>query len=353
MQITFEPVWFDSFGAKSSCILIRTADVSILIDPGAAIMQPSFPASFAKKVYWLEKAKAAIRKAGRKATVTVVTHYHYDHFTRAPEFYKGKTLLAKTPNEYINDSQRKRAETFFQSLWKFFENKELEGLLEKSTVKAYPNPLESLKDSMKVDFGGYAERRRELLNKGLEWFKRRVKNWNSWRKIPELESEKLTIRFADGKKFNFGKTLVKFTKPLFHGIEFSRVGWVISVTIEHKGKKLLYSSDLNGPIIEDYASWIIRENPDILVLDGPMTYMFGYLLNRTNLNRVIKNVCRIINETDTQLIIFDHHLPREPKFKQRLSKVYELAKETDKRILTAAEYLNKKPKVLEAVASKL
>jgi hypothetical protein len=350
MLITFKPVWFDSFGAKSSCILVRTADVSVLIDPGASIMHPSFPASFARKVYWLEKAKVAINKAMKKASVVVVTHYHYDHYDRNPNLYEGKTLLAKNPNEYINDSQRKRAQTFFQSLWKFSKNRELEEALKESMVKVYPNPLENLRDSMKINFGDYAERRKELLDKGLKWFKRRVKNWNSWERIPELESKKIRIRFADGKEFKFRRTLIKFTRPLFHGIEFSRVGWIISLIIEHKNEKLLYSSDLNGPIIEDYASWIMRENPDILVLDGPMTYMFGYLLNRTNLNRVIKNVSRIISKTDTQLIIFDHHLPREPKFKQRLSKVYELAKREDKRILTAAEYLNKKPKVLEVAA---
>jgi hypothetical protein len=310
-------------------------------------MQPSFPASFAEKFQWLEEAETAIREAGQKAEIMIVTHYHYDHFMQNPGFYEGKLLLTKNPNEYINDSQRRRAEAFLQQLWAYFGNKNLEEALEEKKRKKYPNPLESLKDSMKTDFGEYAERRRELLDKGLKWFDRRVKNWNSWKKIPELESEKLTVRFADGKEFQFGKTRIKCTAPLFHGIEFSRVGWVFSTIIEHEGQKLLYSSDLNGPIIEDYASWIIRENPNILVLDGPMTYMFGYLLNRTNLNRVIKNVCRIINETDTQLIIFDHHLPREPKFKQRLSKVYELAKKKNRRVLTAAEYLDKKPKVLE------
>lgn len=49
---TFELVWFDSLGAKSSCALVRTPDVSVLIDPRVAVMQPGFPASWAKKLYW-------------------------------------------------------------------------------------------------------------------------------------------------------------------------------------------------------------------------------------------------------------------------------------------------------------
>jgi predicted metallo-beta-lactamase superfamily hydrolase len=33
----------------------------------------------------------------------------------------------------------------------------------------------------------------------------------------------------------------------------------------------IYTSHLQGPGIEDYAQWIIKENPDILILDGPPT----------------------------------------------------------------------------------
>jgi len=312
-------------------------------------MQPSFPASWAEKIRWLDEAEAAIRKAGREAEVVVVTHYHYDHYARDPAFYEGKLLLAKNPNEYINDSQHERAEHFFHGLYGHFLGKELKEVLEPKEKKEYPNPLDELKHSMSVDFGDYAKRRRELLKKGVKWFRKRVKNWNSWPKIPELESKNLTVKFADGKRFKFGDTYVKCTSPLFHGIEFSRVGWVFALTVQHGSEKLLYSSDLDGPIIEDYADWIIKENPSVLILDGPMTYMFGYLLTRTTLNRVILNVCRIIEETDVSLVIFDHHLPREPKFKQRLCRVYELATEKEKKVLTAAEYLGRKPKVLELV----
>ncbi|MEE8299774.1 MAG: hypothetical protein V3R28_00540 [Desulfatiglandales bacterium] len=40
-------------------------------------------------------------------------------------------------------------------------------------------------------------------------------------------------------------------------------------------------------MIEDYAQWIIKENPDILILDGPPGYLFGYMVNRINLQRAI------------------------------------------------------------------
>jgi len=61
------------------------------------------------------------------------------------------------------------------------------------------------------------------------------------------------VRFPEGRTFRFGSTRVSFTGPMFHGIEFSRVGWVFATVVEHGGEKLIHSSDLNGLMIEDYA----------------------------------------------------------------------------------------------------
>lgn len=349
MSLSFEPVWFDSLGAKSSCVLVKTSDVSILIDPGIAVMQPSFPASEEEKMEWAMEGERRIKKAGGKADVIIISHYHYDHyFPEDFNIYRGKTLLVKNPNEYINDSQRRRAEYFYSNLYTCFGKVSLEGVLEASEPEEYPDPMEELPIASSKDFGDYATRRRQLLEKGLKWFEKRVKNWNAYLKIPEATFEDIKILFADGREFRFGGTRIRFTRPFFHGIEFSRVGWVVSTVIEHEGKKLIHSSDLNGPIIEDYARWIILENPDVLILDGPMTYMLGYLLNKINLKRAVDNAVSIVDGTDADVIIYDHHLPRERHFKEHTSEVWDAAERLGKKVLTAAEFLGKEPKVLEA-----
>jgi predicted metallo-beta-lactamase superfamily hydrolase len=125
------------------------------------------------------------------------------------------------------------------------------------------------------------------------------------------------------------------------------LGWVFATVVEYKGEKLIHSSDLNGPIIEDYASWIIKENPDYLILDGPATYLIPYVLNLINFKRCVENICKIIKETNVKILILDHHLPREARYKQRLKKVYEAARAKNKKVVTAAELLGKKPKILE------
>jgi predicted metallo-beta-lactamase superfamily hydrolase len=83
-------VWFDSLGAKSSCIMVELKGCSLLVDPGVAVMHPSFPASLEDKVRWAREGYEAIVRAASEASVVVITHYHYDHYTDFdPAIYGG------------------------------------------------------------------------------------------------------------------------------------------------------------------------------------------------------------------------------------------------------------------------
>ncbi len=340
------PVWADSLGAKSFCTLIRTPDVSIVVDPGVAIMHPSFPASWEMKERWLIEGYEAISKTMREAEVVVITHYHYDHYTDFEEsFYRGRLILAKSPNEYINDSQRERAIHFFTNLFSM-EDLDLGEVMEEPSGLEVGNPLEEIPHAMSLDYADYSARKRELLDKGMRWFSKRVKMWEGYARIPEHDGREFRLRLADGKEFSFGKTRVRFTRPMFHGVEFSRVGWVIGLVVERAGEKVLYTSDVNGPIIEDYADWVIEERPRVALIDGPATYTLGYMLNRINLRRAVENLKRIIREAGCDLILLDHHLPREPRFKERLKDVYEIAEREQVRVITVAEHFGKVPVVL-------
>ena len=344
VKISFEPIWFDSLGAKSSATLVRTPDISVLIDPGAAVMQPSFPASWAKKLYWYERAQLAIKRAAKHADVVVVSHYHYDHFTDFDrKLYEGKLLLAKNPNNHINDSQRGRAERFFGNLCHAFGKIKLEEVMQEHKPKTYGNPLDEIPHARDKDFGDYNRRRKELFKKGLKWFQGRVNNWNSNKLIPELKFKNIEVKYPEGKEFKFAHTKLRFTSPLFHGIEFSRVGWVFATVVECGKEKLIHSSDLSGIYIEDYAEWLIQENPRVLILDGPPTYM-AFMLIRTNLNRCIENACEVIERSkNLELLIYDHHLLREKKYRWRTKEVWEACDKKGVSIMTAAEYIGKKP----------
>ena len=311
MQI--RPVWFDSLGAKSMCVLVRTPDLALLIDPGAAIMQPGYPAPDELKLYYLDLASEALRRAAKEATHVVITHYHYDHFRPdMPEVYQGKTLWIKDPNRWINRSQWGRARDFLAVL------AEVEGwsLKERPPEQGdYPDPVESLPLAARTN------RREDLLRK---WRKRFLGLARMWQKGPWVDEDSFggRIAFADGRTFRVGETIVRFTHPLFHGVEYAGPGWVLGVVVEHGGKKFLYSSDLQGPVIEDYAAWIVEERPDVLILDGPATYLLGPFQSKANLERAIGNCATCVRGAGAELVVVDHHLTREPKFREKTGEAF-------------------------------
>jgi hypothetical protein len=330
-------------GAKCSSILIETPDITILVDPGAASMQGSYPLPLQEKERLQLQALRNIGEASKSADFVFISHYHYDHYTplmdiprEVENFYKGKTVWAKDPNKFINHSQWNRARIFFGGLGGKEIYKEPEGINYKPIEEELPIALSR-------NYGDYGERKKELLEKGKIWFEKLLNLWQTNQWIREFKTRDYFVKFIDGKRYKFGDTIVRFTQPLFHGIEYDRVGWVISLVVENNHKKFLYSSDLQGPQIEDYADWIIQENPDAMVLDGPATYLFGFMMNRINLNRAISNMVKIIKKTKTNPIIYDHHLLREGKYKERLKEVYKKGKS---RVLTAAEFMGREPLIL-------
>lgn len=341
-RISIVPVWSDSMGAKSFSIFIDTGDIHILIDPGVAILQPSFPISIGKKIAFLSKAEEQISHYASFADIVTITHYHYDHYSPDDlSIYKDKLILAKNPNQFINASQRERAELFLSTLYNNLTGREMQftGHGEEISVE---DPLNKLPEAMSVHYGEYQTRKNNLLKKGKKWFDNLVAKWNKWPTIHAFKVGKTQLTFADNNIFKFKATKIRFSEPLFHGIEFSRVGWVLPLIIEKGNTKILYSSDLNGPIIEDYATWIIHENPDVLFLDGPATYTIPYMLNMINFRRVTKNLETILRSVDSEIIFLDHHLTRDVRFRKRLKPIYDLAKELNKNLITFAEWHNRK-----------
>jgi len=354
-EIFLKLIYFDSLGAKCSSVLVKTPDLSLLIDPGAAGMQPGYPLAKEEKEKFRLLALRKIAEASCEADSIFISHYHYDHHIlpkKIPEglplFYIGKTIYAKDPNKWINHSQFDRARKFFEELYRHI-GVEDEFYIDPQEVEI-PDIEKELPLALSKDYGSYSERKKQLLSKGKEWLLKLSKEvWEKEKWVKALGDGETNVHFVDGREIKKGETTLRFSKPHYHGIEYDRVGWVISLVVEHKGHKFLYSSDLQGPQIEDYADWIIKENPDVIVLDGPPTYIFGFMMNRTNLNRALHNIERIAEETKADPIIYDHHLLREPKYRERLHPVYE---KYGDRIRTAAEIAGKNPLILELTKSK-
>jgi predicted metallo-beta-lactamase superfamily hydrolase len=165
--------------------------------------------------------------------------------------------------------------------------------------------------------------------------------------LAQLDELPKSLDTADGNEFTHGSTVITFSPPVYHGTN-PRLGYVVEVSISCGGEKMVFTSDVEGPSVADQADFILQESPDLLILDGPMTYMLGFRYSQKSLELAIENINRIIAETAVRTILVEHHFMRDLKYKERIPGVYDCAAENDVTVMTAAEYSGHDLDMLEA-----
>ena len=161
--------------------------------------------------------------------------------------------------------------------------------------------------------------------------------------LKQVEGMPEKLEYADGKKFSFGNTTIRFSDAVFHGTG-NRLGYVVEVCIREGEESFVFTSDVEGPNTKEQTEFIIKENPNVVYLDGPLSYMLGYRYSYESMALAIKNMLRILEETDVEKLIIDHHLLRDLMWKERIAAVFE----TGKKVMTAAEFLGVENEMLEA-----
>lgn len=190
------------------------------------------------------------------------------------------------------------------------------------------DPNETFYDGKKI----FAKDRENNINKSQ---KKRAKDFEN------NLNDSCEIVYCDEQSFDFGNTKIKFSEAFPHGPEGIRLGFVIMTTVEEK-EKILHASDVQGPVSEDAKNYIISENPDFLIMDGPPSYFLGYRFSKRNMEKAEENLVEIIKKTDCEIIL-DHHLLRDKKYKEKFNRVYE-----NGNIRTFAEFQQKDLNMLEA-----
>jgi predicted metallo-beta-lactamase superfamily hydrolase len=165
--------------------------------------------------------------------------------------------------------------------------------------------------------------------------------------LEQLADLPQTVEIADGNEFKYGSTTIRFSPAVFHGTN-AKLGYVVEVSISCGGEKLVFTSDVEGPAVAEQAEFILQEEPDILILDGPMTYMLGFRYSQQNLARSIEQINRVITETSVRDILIEHHFMRDLNYKERITEVYACAAAENVTITNAAEYLGREVDMLEA-----
>src|SRR3989449_3593482 len=287
--INVTPLAFESLGVRSMCTLVQTKDITVLLDAGVAL-GPRFrlmphPREFRSR----DEARKRIEEAADKATVVTISHYHHDHHT---------------PN-------------FADPVWL--------GSSQESFERIYKGKIVLAKDSRRKI--NTAQRRRG-------WMFRQA-------------TEKLAEKFetADEKSFGFGRTKLRFPSPVPHGEGESELGWVLPCIVEKAREKVLFAPDVQGPVVEENVSLILREKPRLLVMGGPPTYLQGYRISDEFFRTAIRNMEKILNSVPN--VVIDHHLLRDERSYKFLEPVRKSAENASHKLLTASELLERAPKPLE------
>lgn len=160
------------------------------------------------------------------------------------------------------------------------------------------------------------------------------------------------LEYANGKEAQIGKTRICFSKAVCHGTN-PRLGYVTEVSISHGGEKIIYTSDVEGPSLDDQIQFILDEKPDVLIVDGPMTYMLGFRYSYKSLEISNLNLVKAIKKTGLNTLILDHHFLRDLNYRTRIAPIYDAAKSKSVKVLTAAEFAGKKVEMLEALRREL
>jgi predicted metallo-beta-lactamase superfamily hydrolase len=107
------PIASDSIGVRSMATFVETNDISITIDPSAALGPKRYQLPpTQKEISRLQKIKKDIRDFVSKSAILSISHYHFDHYDPYETFYENKQVYAKSIKDHINKSQKKRGSDF-------------------------------------------------------------------------------------------------------------------------------------------------------------------------------------------------------------------------------------------------
>ncbi len=162
--------------------------------------------------------------------------------------------------------------------------------------------------------------------------------------LVQIEDYKRSIIIADGNCYNFGNTKLRFSQPLYHGLS-NRLGFVLMVMVE-EDSKFIFSSDIQGPLNPEPVDFILKNQPEIIFLDGPATYLLGSYYKKSDIDCAANYLKKIINESRIKNLVIDHHLLRDINWQNFVNSLNDL--KYNPVIQSAAKFRGEEEDLLEA-----
>jgi len=294
-HVRIVPLAAESLGVRSMCTFVETSDVRVLLDAGVSLGPNRFGFPPHPREYEaLRECRRKIVEAAEKAEVVTISHYHFDHHT--PSF----------TDWCFNWSSEEAARQVYEGKLVFAKS-----------YRDNVNPSQRRRGWVFARTGGkHAER----------------------------------LEYVDGKAFEFGDTKIRFSEPVVHGPADSQLGWLLMTTIEHENERVLFTSDVQGPMHTPTVSVILEQHPDLVIVGGPPTYLSG-LIKQDDIQLGMSNLEKIAQSVP--VTILEHHLLREQNWRTLAQPVLDSGLKAGHSVLTAADFLERENTLLESKRKQL
>ena len=289
-RIRVTPLAAESLGVRSMCTYVETPDVAVLLDAAASLGPsrwglPPHPREYGALVECRER----ISEAAERADIVTVSHYHFDHHT--PSF----------TDWFCNWSSAEIAKEIYD---------------EKMVL---------------------AKNHRSEIN-----YSQRQRGWMFKRTAGKFAR---TLEIADGRAFEFGDTRLRFSEPVFHGVRDTFLGWVLMVIIDYGGERMMFTSDVEGPMYDPTLMMILGAAPDLLIIGGPPLYLAGFRVDDAHIRQGMENLGKLVKSVP--MTILEHHILRDADWRGACQTLFDTASKVEHTVLTAAEFLKQENKLLE------
>jgi hypothetical protein len=286
LDLRIIPLAGESLGTRSMAIAVQGKKSQVILDPGVDVAPrrydlPPHSMELKRRHEHRENILSEIKKL--PVACFWVSHYHFDHFPKINEAVKiDKAMYHWDPK-----------------------------------LQEFPKSDFLIKDP------------KENINKNQT---RRARKFT--RALKKLNQNFLS---AENVSFQTPEFSISGSPILPHG-EISLLGYVVGCSITYRDTKLLFTGDIVGMPLKEHTDWIIAEQPDILIMDGPM---------KDQLSAFKSNIKTTINKTNIKQLVIEHHLLRSKNWKELIEEDIEYIQDTGTKVGCYADLLGRKIELLE------
>ena len=292
LDVDLKPLAGESLGTRSMAVAIQGQSTQILCDPGVDLA----PNRFNLPPHSLERKRRSEHRQNILAVMQElpvvgfwISHYHFDHFPKINEAVQVERNL-----HHFEPDLRQFSRAPF--------------LLKHPTT----------------DINQNQRRRARKFTRALNTLD-----------IPFRANENLSVQMAEFQ--------ITGSPPLPHG-HHSPMGHVVACSLIHKDTKLCFTGDVMGIPLEIHVTWLINEQPDILILDGPM---------KPQLDQFKINIKQVADQTELKYLVIEHHLLRSGNWQDLIADELDYLTEAGVQVACYAELLKTKIELLEVSRKQL